>query len=289
MTIDPTIFNPLDTSDVLFDYCHFPYSPATPVEGKLPSGYLLDRSFRFMKCDARFNKLVQTLKSQLGENSTVWGVKNIDGQLIWEFYFYNYGRRNPHITPSRILEAMHTFFRMEHPPACDGVRYFMFSIDVLPAYFETGKLPNIHLYFHNVEDRQTGLSYLFDGNEIRLENHYAFYRPASEQRALRQKVADSAILDPSRILLEHVLIPELTDCHTICIANKQDCDAVYFSRIDVNQFLFFLRRFGYDEELIDVVDRDQSLLDHLRYDVGFDYFLKGGELIVKKSGYYGTF
>jgi hypothetical protein len=75
----------------------------------------------------------------------------------------------------------------------------------------------------------------------------------------------------------------------IVVSNKQENDAVYFSRINVDQLIFFLRRMGYPREIISFVVRNRSKLDHLLYDAGFDYRMEGKDLRILKSGYYGIF
>jgi hypothetical protein len=278
-----------DTVTPLFDYCHFPYHPAGPTTGKWRSSRLLERSFAHMGCDERFYEFVDTLRSGLGDDATVWGVKNVEGRLRWEYYFYNYGRQDSRMVPSRVSQLARPYFTIPGVETCDRLRYFMFSVDVIPRCFETGRGDGVHVYVHDVEDRQTALSYLVDQVGVQLENHYAFYRPSQEWTPLTIKVADSAMVDFSTIPLDQVLIPELVDCHTICVANKRDCDAVYFSRIDIDQFLFFLRRFEYPADIVDHIERNRNQLDHLRFDVGFDYRASGDRLMVRKSGYYGTF
>jgi len=74
------------------------------------------------------------------------------------------------------------------------------------------------------------------------------------------------------------------------VANKQTHDCVYFSGIDAHQLLFFLRRLRYPETIVSFVQQNSAKLDHLRFDVGFDYRMQaGGRLAVLKSGYYGVF
>jgi hypothetical protein len=86
-----------------------------------------------------------------------------------------------------------------------------------------------------------------------------------------------------------LLIPELRDCHTICVANKQKNDMVYFSGVNVDQLLLFLKMLHYPLPLIAFVEENRGKLDHLLCDVGLDYVANGGEVEVVKSGYYGVF
>ena len=103
------------------------------------------------------------------------------------------------------------------------------------------------------------------------------------------KIGDSAYVDETLMPIDRLLWPELADCQTICVANKQHNDTVYFAGVNVDQLLFFFDRVGYPAEIVDFVRDNRDELDHLRYDVGFDYRTDGGEVEILKSGYYGIF
>ena len=64
---------------------------------------------------------------------------------------------------------------------------------------------------------------------------------------------------------------------------------MYFSGVDVGQLLFFLQRLNYPAETIAFVQGHRARLDHLLFDVGFDYAMRDGRLVTLKSGYYGVF
>ncbi len=73
------------------------------------------------------------------------------------------------------------------------------------------------------------------------------------------------------------------------MANKPVSDSVYFSRINVDQLIFFLKKMSYPGELVSFVEENKSNLDHLLYDVGIDYRMDGNDLVILKSAYYGIF
>jgi hypothetical protein len=73
------------------------------------------------------------------------------------------------------------------------------------------------------------------------------------------------------------------------VANKQGHDCVYFSGVNVDQLAFFLARFGYPQPVQDFVRTHRGQLDHLLFDVGFDYRGEGARVVPLKSGYYGVF
>jgi hypothetical protein len=96
-------------------------------------------------------------------------------------------------------------------------------------------------------------------------------------------------VDITKIDLDRILWPELKECRVIVVANKQGNDAVYFSRINVDQLIFFMKRMDYPKELISFAEKNRVKLDHLQFDVGYDYKIEGDKLKILKSGYYGIF
>ncbi len=81
----------------------------------------------------------------------------------------------------------------------------------------------------------------------------------------------------------------MRDCKTIVVANKKHNEGIYFSGIDVDQLLFFLRRMEYPADIISFIEDERAGLDHLQYDVGLDYRMRDGKLEWLKSAYYGVF
>jgi hypothetical protein len=45
----------------------------------------------------------------------------------------------------------------------------------------------------------------------------------------------------------------------------------------------------YPTGLVSFIEENRSKLDHLLYDVGYDYKMDGKDLMILKSGYYGIF
>ena len=59
--------------------------------------------------------------------------------------------------------------------------------------------------------------------------------------------------------------------------------------MNVDQLLIFFDRIGYPGELVEFTRANRGQLDHLLYDVGFDYRTHGTEVEIIKSGFYGVF
>jgi hypothetical protein len=165
----------------------------------------------------------------------------------------------------------------------------MFSIDITEDIFTRG-IEEVHLYIGNPGNSvSSGICYSLTPARTKLENIYFFFDARTQMRETAAKIACSAHIDTKKIELDEILRPELRDCRTICVANKQENDCVYFAGIRFDRFLFFLRSMHYRADLIGFLEENRSKLDHLEFDVGIDYRMEGDKLRVLKSGYYGTF
>lgn len=275
--------------DPLLDYCLVPYRPARPAQGKLHSSCLLASMAPQLGLGGALDGLAQAIVDRIGRDKTVWAVKKFGDAYSLELYFYNYGREDPDVTPSNLLDVVRPYFTHRGLERCDRMRYMMFSLDVTPAMLERGELDGLHVYVHAVADRPTGLSYFVTGSGVRLENHYAFYDPSKDPEQLVVNVVDSVAVDFTAVRPADVLLPELVSCNRICVAKKPATDSLYFSGIGVEQFEWFLRRFDYPTTLRQYVEANRPQLDHLRLDVAIDYSTVDGELVIGKSIFCGTF
>ena len=266
--------------DHFYDYCLGRYIPATEYVGKLGSANLAYHFFHFMNYDVRFFELASRIRHIFGSNRTVWGIKKIDDRFFMELYFYNWGRGKEGPTVTRFLESLEMFFS-SGIQVDESLNYHMFSVDLMPQYLSRRELPEIHVYIDYS-------GYLFTQNEISHENYYSFYSPQKELSSLIRSIEKSAFVTFKKIDLKEILIPRFLDCGRICRAHKKHSDGIYFSRIKLDQFLFFLEKFDYPSFLISFIEDRRSLFDHLLFDIGYDYTMENKELRITKSGYYGT-
>ena len=276
--------------DPSLNYCLWEYTPAAPAEDKFRAVNLLFQSFDLAGIDERAYDIVEAIRDSIGMFRTVFGVKRLGERLAWEFYFYDYDRRERKVSISRVLEAIRPLVRCD-VRANERLPYFMFSLDI-DAELASGArdLDVVHMYVGNPGSTvSSGIAYALRPGETRLENFYFFFDGATQLDQAAGKICSSAHFDETRLALDEVLVPELRTCQTICVANKQTHDCVYFSGIEVGQLLFFLERLRYPEPIVSFVRDNRANLDHLRFDVGFDYRMEGDRLAVLKSGYYGVF
>ena len=93
--------------------------------------------------------IVEAIRDAIGPFRTVFGVKLIQSRLAWEFYFYDYARRQREVSISRVLEAIRPLVRCD-VPVNESLPYFMFSLD-LDAELAASRrdLDVVHMYVGN--------------------------------------------------------------------------------------------------------------------------------------------
>jgi hypothetical protein len=276
--------------ELFYDFCLWEYVPVSPPENKLCSANLLFHSFEFAGISDRGYDLVRAIREGFGVSRTVWGVKKLENDIRWEFYFYDYKRRERERSITRLLDIIRPLVHCEIK-ANENLHYFMFSVDIDDALISGRKeLDEVHMYIGNPGSSvSSGICYSVTTRGTRLENFYFFFDAKKEWSDILGKAECSAHIDTTQIPIDRILWPEMRTAQVIVVSNKQENDAVYFSRINVDQLIFFLRRMRYPRELISFVEENRSRLDHLLYDAGFDYRMEGEDLRILKSGYYGIF
>jgi hypothetical protein len=272
------------------NYCLWDYVPCAPVEDKFRAVNLLYQSFELAGVEARAYDIVEALREGIGMFRTVFGIKLVGGALAWEYYFYDYARQGREVSISRVLAALAPHVRCDVRPN-ENLPYFMFSLDFDAELFRGGRdMDVVHMYVGNPGSLvSSGIAYALRPETTTLENFYFFFDAGRQLDEAWDKISSSAYIDDTRIAMDEVLIPELRECHTICVANKRTHDCVYFSGVTVDQLLFFLERLRYPQAILSWVRGNRGNLDHLRFDVGIDYRMEGGRLAFLKSGYYGVF
>ncbi len=278
------------TQDEFFDYCLWEYQPVASVSDKFRSVNLLLNALEYAGADERWYAFLSAIRKRIGCSRTVFGVKYFQDRLFWEFYFYDYKRKHRQRSMSRIIEAVELFTSCPIKPD-ENLPYFMFSIDVDDNLISGQRvLDEIHMYMEHPGSRYaSGICYSLTEKKTALENFYFFFKAATQLKDVIQKLSCSAYFDTEKVDLKQILWPEMQGCQVIVTANKQENDSVYFSRVTIGQFIFFLKKMGYPHAMVSFVQKNRHLLDHLLYDVSFDYTVHNNHFEIIKSGYYGFF
>ena len=274
-------------SDRHADFCLWPYEPLTPMAGKLRSEALLWAATQLDPQGDALMAVIRALQAELGRGQTVWGLKQADGRLSYELYFYDYARTGRQVSVERVLACLEPF--VPSTLSIPGERpYFMFSIDLEPEGIAAGRpIEEISVYFGNPSsDLSSGLSYRLTAAGLEFANLYHFFHTRDQAGPLRQKLVTSAHLDRAEAVADLLLAPERLGVVTV-IANKRQSDGIYYSRVTAPQMADFIGRHGYPAPLRGFVAANLNRLDHLYFDLGLDYAMIGGELKVRKTAIYG--
>jgi hypothetical protein len=284
------LFEYATNQDPSLNYCLWPYPHQAPVEDKFRSINLLYQTFDHTGMDPRAVDIVEAIRDGIGPFRTVFGVKLLGEKVAWEFYFYDYERRRRQVSISRVLQAIRPFIPTDIEPN-ENLPYFMFSLDMnYDIVTARAPLDVVHMYVGNPGSTvSSGIAYAVRANSTTLENFYFFFDAASQLADVAGKITTSALFDDTQLNVEAVLIPQLRRCRTICLANKQTHDCIYFSGVDIDQLKWFLHWLRYPDTITSFVTKNRDNLDHLLFDVGFDYRMEHGTLRIIKSGYYGVF
>lgn len=275
--------------DRYHDYCLWEYKPLLPSGGRLRSGNLLMHSLAAQGMGEGAVLLMQAIRQAFGVGNTVWGVKQEQGCISWELYFYDYERRTRTRSVAHLLEVIRPWI------VCDlhveeHSDYFMFSIDLNRMLLDGAPMEELQLYMGNVGSTvSSGICYAVTRNAMTMKNFYFFFDACTQGREIVDKLTSSVYLDLSRFELDSILWPELRECQTIVLANKRSHDGIYFSRITIDQLLFFMRRMQYPVEQIAFAETHRDAFSHLLFDVGLDYRMEDGEMRFLKSAYYGFY
>jgi hypothetical protein len=278
-----------EPGDPQLDYCLWPYKPVAATAGKLRSSTLFWQSLTALGAPQRLAAMVQAVRAEIGPFRTVWGVKQRGADYSWELYFYDYARLQRQVSIDRVLGALSPFVTSSLALA-PARPYFMFSLD-LDAELGEGRraIDEISVYFGNPSGLvSSGLSYQLTQAGLRFDNLYYFFDAGDNRDDIVGKVAASAHLDIAGLDISTILWPELADCETIVVANKKHNDGVYFSRIRIDQLIWFVDRLDYPPAIRAFLRQHRGRLDHMLYDVGIDYRMVGGRLEILKSAYYGV-
>ncbi len=278
----------------LKDYVLEEYEPAASREGRLHSLSALRFFLRAHGWLERLEEPIAALRSALGSDETVWGVKTLPGGHPGiELYFYNHCRNAPGSPKSvtRLKEILRPFIAIDGG-VDERLPYLMCSLEIDPDVIRDRRAPGFRVYVAGKRDHEgyDGVSYLATRGELRRENLYYFYSAKSDLSLVRERLRGSWRAGEASAR-EALLDPNMLDCFTICFAQKAQTDALYFSRVRLAQALPRLEH-DMPGAMTDMLRAHAHDFAHLRWDVGYDFAAPAGDLTraeIQKVGLYGYF
>ena len=266
-------------NDKFIDFAGIPYKPLCDIKDMLKSSNIFINSITNSEHDSKLKSLFSDLKD---ETNVVWQIKNINGDIEWEIYFY----KKPNDTFEYYKKIVNKYFIL---PDVDEQN--MFNQNSWPACwsFDVPKkskvIDTIDFYGGDIAPNQSKCSYVLsyiDG-EYTHKNSYVLYRPHMDKD-----------LD---FMKDKFLIPEFMEWYknteqdgkySMYYSQKPKCESVYYGNLSVDLLLFFLEKFNYPKNQINFIKKYGKKLSHLEHGIAIDYKKEGNEFKVVKTGYYGT-
>ncbi len=279
-----------------FDFIMDPYPMASDPAGRPTS---LDLFLATLPADAVqrpiFEALAERIIDAIGPDRTVWGMKLTGDEVAWELYFYPH-RRDPDTTPATFFERARNAFEgvvgwaaPRDIPTNASLVSFEFTLEH-DAVTEPREID----VYHPVEGGADMIvAYRHSDGHHRLKNTYELFRFPDRLDALKARLESSRFASPVNegVAADHWLgeIEASKRCSLAWCSYKPEGDGIYLGLVDASDLARFLDRYSYPAHLRGWVLKHLDRLDHLRYDLGFDYTVTDGTVDVAKSGFYGYF
>nr|WP_319948453.1 hypothetical protein [uncultured Shimia sp.] len=277
-------------NDPSCDYCLWPYQrPCEPSPESWQSSALLYHSFAVAGVSEKMVRFCKALQATVGPFKTVWGVKHANGQMSWEFYFYDYTRMERRFSTADFCDLAKNHVTLD-VPVNDSQPYFMFSVEVGAAEIDQGvPITQLDLYLGNPgSEVSSGICYGLTKTGMELRNFYFFFDALKHAHDIREKIVSNAHVPLNRLNLSDIIWPNMTKAQTIVVANKRMNDGLYFSRIPVDDLLSFMKRLDFPSELQMFAAANAHRFQHVLFDVGYDYdFHPDDGVRYLKGSYYG--
>lgn len=273
-------------SDPFRDFCQWDYTPARPAApGDLRQAALLAAVLAQQPKADRLMNLMRRIQDFWGRFNTVWGLKSTNAGPELELYFYDYARTDRRIRLNDFVKAFPDLFAQDFSLP-EEIPFFMASVEVPLAAART--IAEIDLYTDGTGGTMSaGLCQVWNGQSLRLKNHYRFYKSPQDAVAILSDLANGV---RTRALhsLPRFLHPGTWTEQIYVIAEKQETDSIYLSRIGVDQSLELARLAGLHSEILSTLQCLRDGLARYLFDIGIDYTVtSGGAPDIRKVGIYG--
>lgn len=269
------------------DYVLRPYAPHVAPEGRAHSVSLLRWFLRETDQECIW-PVVERCRAYLGAGETVWGFKTTaTGQTGVELYFYrDQGGADPLRKSATSLVGVLADLLHIDTQFDESLPYVMCSLELTRDTLATRRSPGFRIYTPGNRARigHDGTSYLATGRSLIRENTYYFYNTDTELPLVTEQVRHSARAGGD----ERLLPRGLTRCFSICFANKQQSDALYFSRVTTAQTIVALRTLW--PSVSACLQENRADFAHLCWDIGYDFSAPANHLrapTIQKVGIYG--
>lgn len=241
--------------------------------------------------------IVNGLRAALGENRMIWALKHIDGRVRFEFYLFRGAAEDRPDGISGLFSDTVAAFRdlaaWNAPDRFDGdpiLVSFEFSIDDHGTVEPTATIDASY----NVSGRSSFVvNYELSSSESRLKSVSQGFDVVDERDLLRDHLESNRhrATGSDGAIARHWLrrIDDMTECRRCWVSFKSGSDGVYPSRTHVDDLVGLLTEFAYPEHLREWVTERRDQLDHLRFDLCYDYAVVESSVVTNRTAFCGWF
>ncbi|MFO7562678.1 MAG: hypothetical protein R6X02_08530 [Enhygromyxa sp.] len=286
---------PAAQDDPHFDLTFVRYKPLRPLEGKLKAENLLWHSLREAGLLEQWREPLLAIQAGVGRGRTLWGVVDHPSRRGWELRLL---RREAEAEPELIAELRRTLApwlgfcpELAELPS-ELADYQVLGLRFDAQTFARGIIDTVELHRRGPNPREMTVTSL-DPGAAAAPRTYAVFETKREIDEVLPRLRASAVVDlvAHKRLLGQVLIPELFACRRLHISAGAELDTLVFSGVNVEQLLWFVRRFGFPEATAALLDTHREGFEQLLFDVQLSYRFdpERGTIEQLGAGYYGVF
>lgn len=320
-----TLYPPSD-SEYLYPY---PITPTKLIPHKKYFHYNLYKETHALDVEVTSAQILETallrspniaiiarkLQEKYGAGRIIYGIKNMNGIIRYEFYFYGIDK-NINIAPekSKLFDKpeynkdwnIEKYFTTTHKELFPNDDYDLsniqknglaiFSIDLTENDVIRGITPNINLYYTadnaiNIPFFLVEKTYFKDGSQslrslIITEKYDEIMLNIDTFRssALKIKIEDEDTKNMIRFMHGSPY-----KCMVISLFNKPEEVGLYFFGISYDAFVQFLIEYDYPVKMIELIVDKKEDISKLHIEIGF-HFLKGStNFTPSRTAFYGLF
>lgn len=295
-----------------YDVNFFEYHPASKPLGGRPASALFAHALNLLPYTAEDEAFARHVRRRNGINTTLWGVRKEANKYSLELYFY-YPIKYPQNSLASVLELSSSYLACDIRAVSgeDEKNIYLTSVNL-----EDGKVVDANFY-HSLLDESSDCFYFEDKGLVidrwlptfcsyslvqgsrgpeRINTYWGYFDDGGFEQALaklKELVAltlSKGNLNSADNLVEDVCRPYGDPMSRgWLVASKQGAVGVYFLGLDIDVFLKFLAAHDYEADFIACLEEEGAKYQHIKFDIGIDFFSEAGSLAIKKTAFWGSF
>jgi len=293
-------------------YFHYNlYKEANLLDIKFTSSKILEVA---LKRSPNIANIAKYLQQYYGPGRIIYGIKNINSVIKFEFYFYGLDK-NPEIvakpnlmytTPAtnedweidKYMEVHKLLFPNDNYDLSnfDKNKLCIFSIDLTEESVIQGITPCLNLYYSPDDEIDlpfllTEKTYYKDATQKTRSLIYTgiVKDTIKDSNTFKQICSSINIDEDDATNLINFMNGRPYNCGVMSIFNKESEIGLYFFGIAYDSFKKFLIEYRYDPKVIQAISDNESDVSQIHFEVAFHFQKGSNNSVPVRSGFYGLF